>query len=133
MPHKKTMPVTPQGGYIDYQDDRLGRPMDTLDMDPILDPAQSSPTFEERFQANACMMDGCNGQEMIDTLFENTVELCIENPRSDMGERPYKPGAIGDGFQHYNPRYGANKPMHEGVDNPAPVDEKKGLYPHRRY
>ena len=92
-----------------------------------------SPTFEQKFQAQANLEEGINGQEMIDTLFENTVELCIENPRSDMGERPYTPGVIGDGFQHYNPRYGANDPMHEGVDNPAPVDEKKGLYPHRRY
>jgi hypothetical protein len=92
MPHKKTLPVTPQGGYIDYQDDRLGRP---------------------------------SGKLPVDTTFENFVEPCVETPRSDMGERPYREGVAAGGNVH-NPRYGAITP-------PNPHDLKKPLYPHRRY
>lgn len=126
---KPTMPVTPQGGVVDYQDDRLGRPIDTLDTDEISPPL----SLEEEFRMSSSEKDGVNGKMKIDTLFENTVEPCIEMPRSQMHERPYRAGKLDDGVNH-NPRFGAiTPPNHEGVDNPAPVDLKKGLYPHRRY
>jgi len=116
MPHKKTAPVTPQGGYIDYQDDRLGRPVDTLDMDEITERVP----LEAAFHANQCDEDGCSGKLPIDTTFENFVEPCVDRPRSDEGE----------------PDFGARKggvPNHSGTENPAPVDMKKSMYPHRRY
>jgi hypothetical protein len=129
MPHKKTLPVTPQGGYIDYQDDRLGRPVDTIDTDEIMPPA----SLTDAFCAHQCDVDGVSGKLPVDTTFENFVEPCVETPRSDMGERPYREGVAAGGNVH-NPRYGAiTPPNHEGVDNPAPHDLKKPLYPHRRY
>ena len=70
-----TMPVTPQGGFITYQDDRLGIPGDMVDRNPSISDAA--------FKANACMMDGCSGKMGIDTLYDNIVEGCeIVNPRS---------------------------------------------------
>ena len=127
--HKPTMPVTPQGGYIDYQDDRLGRPHDTLDTDEMPPPL----SLEEEFHMSGGEEDGVCGKLKIDTLFENMVEPCIDMPRSQMQERPYRAGELDDGVNH-NPRFGAiTPPNHEGVNNPAPVDLKKGQYPHRRY
>lgn len=129
MPHKKVIPVSPQGGYIDYQDDRLGRTPDMIDTDEVMAPA----SLTDAFCANQCDVDGVSGKLPVDTTFENFVEPCIETPRSDMGERPYRAGELNPGASH-NPRYGAvTPPNHEGVDNPAPRDLKKRLYPHRRY
>ena len=112
----------------DYQDERLARPMDTLDTDSILDVPQ---TFTEEFASYACECEGISGMKYIDTEFDNFVEDCIQSPRSDMGERPYSPGVADN---PHNERFGATTPpAHAGVDNPAPVDTKKYLYPHRRY
>ncbi len=116
MPHEKTLPVTPKGGYIDYQDDRLGRPADTLDMDEI----NEVVPMEAAFHNNQSEVDGVNGKLPIDTLFENTVEPCVDRPRSD------------DPEPNFGPRKGGT-PNHEGTNNPAPMDLKKGMYPHRRY
>jgi hypothetical protein len=93
MPHKKTLPVTPQGGYIDYQDDRLGRPVDTIDTDEIMPPA----SLTDAFCAHQCDVDGVSGKLPVDTTFENFVEPCVETPRSDMGERPYREGVAAGG------------------------------------
>ena len=40
------------------------------------------PGLEESFMANASMMDGCSGQLSIDTLYENTEDTIVQNPRS---------------------------------------------------
>ena len=133
----KTIPVTPEGGFRDYQDDRLGRPTDTLDYDQAVEGPMGmdgGEPLEVRFADGACMYDGVSGKEVIDTLFENTVETIADSPRSAMGERPYRAGrapAMADGVSL--DRYGATKPNHEGVDNPASVDQKKHMYPQRRY
>jgi len=112
----------------DYQNERLARPMDTLDSDAILD---GPATFSEEFAEYACECEGISGMKYIDTEFDNFVMDETEMPRSAMGERPYKPGVADN---PHNERFGATTPPnHSGVDNPAPVDTKKFLYPQRRY
>ena len=112
----------------DYQNERLDRKIDMVDFDGVFD---DETTFTSQFMSQACDCEGISGQKPIDTLFENTIEDCIEAPRSDLGPRPYKAGQADN---PHNPRFGATTPPnHSGVDNPAPVDTKKYLYPHRRY
>jgi hypothetical protein len=124
----RTEKVTLEGGLRDYQDDRLGRPIDMLDMDEL---QERSTSFTSDFQSFACECEGVSGLRNIDTLFENTVEDISEMVRSDMDDRPYKPGVADN---PHNPRFGATTPpAHAGVDNPAPWDKKKYLYPQRRY
>lgn len=124
----RTVKVTPEGGLRDYQDDRLGRPIDMLDMDEL---QEGLTSFTEDFQSFACECEGVSGLRNIDTLFENTVEDISEQVRSDMGDRPYKPGVADN---PHNPRFGATTPPnHAGVDKPAAWDKKKYLYPQRRY
>jgi len=38
-------------------------------------------SFEGRFRAEACLKDGCSGKKAIDTMFENTSQDTVENPR----------------------------------------------------
>lgn len=44
--------------------------------------------FEGRFKANACMTDGCSGKKSIDTLYENTSQDYVENPREKTTPAP---------------------------------------------
>ncbi len=73
-----TEAVTPQGGFIDYQDDRMGIPGDMIDRDSMFPPSN----LEAAFHQNACMKDGCSGKLRIDTLYDNTVMTEVINPRS---------------------------------------------------
>jgi hypothetical protein len=124
----RTVKTTPTGGLSDYQDERLGRPLDMLDTDEL---QERETSFTSDFKSFACEHEGVSGLRNIDTLFENTVEDISEMVRSDMGDRPYKPGTSNN---PHNPRFGATTPPnHAGVDNPAPWDTKKYLYPQRRY
>lgn len=63
-------------------------------------------SFEERFCANGSESEGICGRKAIDTSFENTSEMLVENPRS-----MYKTSAKDD--------------------TPEPMDLER--YPHRRY
>ena len=40
------------------------------------------------FRSNACMMDGCSGQEMIDTMYENTSMDRVDRPREGTTPAP---------------------------------------------
>lgn len=44
--------------------------------------------FEGRMKQNACMRDGCSGKQSIDTLYENTSQDYVENPREKTTEAP---------------------------------------------
>lgn len=44
--------------------------------------------FEERFKANASIEEGCSGHKPIDTLFENTSQDYIDNPREGSTPAP---------------------------------------------
>ena len=86
---KATEAVTPQGGFINYQDDRLGIPGDMVDQDSMHPP----PNLEAAFHQNASMMDGCSGKLRIDTLYDNTVQTEVINPRSkEQGPPDMVPG-----------------------------------------
>lgn len=85
MPMKKgttigiaTKAVTPQGGFVTYQDDRLGIPGDMVDQDSSYPP----PDLEAAFHQNSSSKDGVNGRMKIDTLYDNIVETEVINPRS---------------------------------------------------
>ena len=73
----------------DYQNERLARPMDTLDTDSILDAPQ---TFDEEFASYACECEGISGMKYIDTEFDNFVEDTIQSPRRK--HRPNEPPYI---------------------------------------
>lgn len=45
-------------------------------------------SFESRFKANACLKDGCSGKKSIDTMFENTSQDIVENPREGSTPAP---------------------------------------------
>ncbi len=71
-------PVTPRGGVVDYQYGGMGIPGDMVDHDAAYPP----PNLEAAFHQNACAEDGCSGKLRIDTLYDNTIETEVINPRS---------------------------------------------------
>lgn len=52
-----------------------------IDMDNVMG-------FEGRFKQNACLYDGCSGAQSIDTLYENTSQDRVENPREKTTPAP---------------------------------------------
>lgn len=44
--------------------------------------------FEGRFKSMACVEEGCSGRKPIDTLYENTSQDWVENPREKTTEAP---------------------------------------------
>lgn len=82
-------PVSPRGGVVDYQYGGMGIPGDMVDRDSAYPP----PNLEAAFHQNANMMDGCSGKLRIDTLYDNTVETEVINPRSkEQGPPDMVPG-----------------------------------------
>lgn len=77
-------PVSPRGGVVDYTYGGMGIPGDMVDRDSMYPP----PNLEAAFQQNACMIDGCSGKLPIDTLYDNTVETEVINPRSQQQGPP---------------------------------------------
>ncbi len=81
--------VAPRGGIVDYQYGGLGIPGDMVDRDTAYPP----PNLEAAFSQNASMKDGCSGKLKIDTLYDNTVEGEVINPRSvEQGPPDMVPG-----------------------------------------
>ncbi|MHC4704029.1 MAG: hypothetical protein ACYTFQ_26005 [Planctomycetota bacterium] len=72
----------------------MGKPQVTLmtDEDLLVHPEMIDEDnvegFEGRFRQNACMTDGCSGKQTIDTLYENTSQDTVENPREKTTEAP---------------------------------------------
>jgi hypothetical protein len=91
MAYDNAQGVKPRGGPQTYMDNALGEPIDMIDMDGVMVPAN----LEAAFKANACMMDGCSGKLEIDTLYNNTVNSGTDviNPRSqEQGPPDMVPG-----------------------------------------
>lgn len=44
--------------------------------------------FTERFRANASATEGCSGHKAIDTLYENTSQDWVDNPREGSTPAP---------------------------------------------
>lgn len=72
----------------------MGKPTVTLmtDEDLLVSPEMIDTDnlmgFEGRFNANACMYDGCSGKKSIDTMYENTSVDRVENPREKTTPAP---------------------------------------------
>lgn len=82
-------PVSPRGGVVDYQYGGMGIPGDMVDRDTAYPP----PNLEAAFHQNASEIDGCSGKLRIDTLYDNTVEAEVINPRSkEQGPPDMVPG-----------------------------------------
>lgn len=121
--------VNLRGGPSTYQWDAHDQPIDMIDMDGLM------VKTEGEFRARASLADGINGQCPVDTTYDNTREFWVHEPRSTLTDRPIRsegsPGSSPGGYGQRLARGG--RPNHEGVGNPAPIDVKKGLYPHRLY
>ena len=57
-------------------------------VDPEMVDTDNGEGFEGRFRANSCLTDGCSGKKPIDTLFENTSQDRVENPREGSTPAP---------------------------------------------
>ena len=57
-------------------------------MDPEMVDTDNVIGFEQGFKANACIVDGCSGKKPIDTLYENTSQDTVENPREGSTPSP---------------------------------------------
>ena len=74
----------------------MGKPVKTLmtDEDLLVHPEMigtdqaDPPTWEQSFKAEACEYDGCGGRKSIDTMYENTSQDVVENPREKTTPAP---------------------------------------------
>jgi len=57
-------------------------------IDPEMIDADNVEGFEGRFRANACLTEGCSGSKPIDTMYENTSQDRVENPREGSTPAP---------------------------------------------
>jgi hypothetical protein len=67
-------------------------------VDPEMVDTDNNKSFEQRFRANACIMEGCSGHKRIDTLYENTSVMWVQNPRE--GSTPTPVSMNGMMFPH---------------------------------
>lgn len=81
MPHGKTTKVAPVMSDTYLSDENMIVDAEMVDTDNMMG-------FEGRFKSNACMYDGCSGRKPIDTMYENTSQDRVENPRSKTTEPP---------------------------------------------
>ena len=57
-------------------------------IDPEMIDEDNVQGFEGRFKSNASAVEGVSGQKSIDTLFENTSQDYVENPREGSTPAP---------------------------------------------
>ncbi len=82
----------------------------------MIDEDNLDSDMEAEFNSQSSLEDGVSGRKSIYTMYENTSDMEIENPRSTREEISLR----------------GMTPSHEGVNNPAPESINKGMYPHRR-
>lgn len=54
---------------------------ESLAMHAEMEDVDNSESFEMQFRGQACIEDGCSGRKSIDTMFENTSQDVVNNPR----------------------------------------------------
>lgn len=77
---KKTIKVSPGASVTEMTDENLIVSPEMFDAD--------TGGIEAQFHANADISEGVSGSKPIDTLFENTSEAIVQNPRSVTTEPP---------------------------------------------